>query len=267
MKNRHGFILMAMAVVAMMFFSSSVMADKGLLRYSCSAQVHEAFLDSGLEAFTQASGVQVETFIGSSEAAVHRLMNGYSDIAGTVEPLGPRHTDYGYRETPFCKASLVVITHPSNPVKTLSENQLREIFAGTIQNWKDVGGPDHPIVVVVPGKNTGAFNNFSYFALKRTEIQYDFMAYRSTRVVMVVKNIPWTISFITTGAYVVGAEVKTIDINGITATDPAYPYQQVFSFVTKGEPCCEAKKLIDFTFSDEGKKIILKNGMTPLDRK
>jgi phosphate transport system substrate-binding protein len=267
MKSRRWFVVSAMALIVAVVFSCPAMANDGVLRYSCSAQVHEALLEKGLAEFGKESGIKVEEFIGTSEAAVHRLMNGYSDIAGTVEPLGPRHTDYGYRETPFCKAPLVVITHPTNPVKNLSESQLRDIFAGTINNWKDVGGPDQPIVVVVPGKDTGAFNNFNMLALKRSEIQYDFMTYRSTRVVMVVKNIPWTISFITMGAYVIDAQVKTLDINNIKPTDAGYPYQQVFSYITKGEPCCEAMKLIDFTFSDKGRDIIVKNGMTPLERK
>lgn len=265
--RKKGWIVSLAMIVATMAMSFPAMAEDALLRYSRSAQVHEALQEKGLSAFTKATGVRVEEFIGTSEAALNRLMNGYSDIAGTVEPLGPRHSDYGYTQTPFCKAPLVVITHPSNPVQNLSESQLRDIFTGTIDNWKSVGGPDQPIVVVVPGKNTGAFNNFSLLALKRSEVKYDFMTYRSTRVVMVVKNIPWTISFITMGAYVKDAQVKTFNINDIPPTNAEYPYQQVFSYVTKGEPCCDALKLIDFTFSEQGKKILTENGMTPLERK
>ena len=42
---------------------------------------------------------------------------------------------------------LGVFVHPTNPVKELRMEQLREIFTGRAGNWKQVGGPDLPIVV------------------------------------------------------------------------------------------------------------------------
>ena len=48
----------------------------------------------------------------------------------------------------FAVDSLVVITHPSNPVDTLTTQQVAAIYAGEITNWSMVGGPDLPITVV-----------------------------------------------------------------------------------------------------------------------
>lgn len=44
--------------------------------------------------------------------------------------------------------SLVVITHPSNPVASLTTQQLAGIYAGRITNWNQVGGADAPITVL-----------------------------------------------------------------------------------------------------------------------
>ena len=44
--------------------------------------------------------------------------------------------------------NLVVNVHPDNPMKSLSIDQLKDIFTGQITNWNDVGGPDAPITVV-----------------------------------------------------------------------------------------------------------------------
>ena len=44
--------------------------------------------------------------------------------------------------------SLVVITHPENPVTTLTSDQLQRIYSGQITNWNSVGGPNMPINIV-----------------------------------------------------------------------------------------------------------------------
>src|SRR5258706_9704931 len=42
----------------------------------------------------------------------------------------------------YCVA---IIVNASSPVKDLSREQVRNIFTGAIQNWKELGGPDGPI--------------------------------------------------------------------------------------------------------------------------
>ena len=44
--------------------------------------------------------------------------------------------------------SMVIVTHPSNPVSEISVDQLRQIFAGEISNWSQLGGNDKPINVI-----------------------------------------------------------------------------------------------------------------------
>ena len=51
--------------------------------------------------------------------------------------------------------SLVVITHPSNPVEQLSIEQLGKIYSGEIKNWNQVGGPDSDILVIDRSEGSG----------------------------------------------------------------------------------------------------------------
>ncbi len=44
--------------------------------------------------------------------------------------------------------SLLVITHPSNPVNEISVEDLRGIYSGQITNWSEIGGPDLAITVM-----------------------------------------------------------------------------------------------------------------------
>jgi len=241
-------------------------AASDILRYASSAQVREAFGMEGLNAFKEESGLELDLWIGSSSSAVHRLMNGFADIASTVERLQFSAQDYGYIEIPFSQAPLIVITNAKTPVRDITSEQLRAIFSGSIANWKELGGPDQQIVVVIPERNTGAYKNFRQLALKRFDVRYDFMAYRSTDVVALVHRIPWSVSFITQGANTVDEAIRIIRIDGKAPGDPDYPYHQIFSFVTKGQPDGAAKKLVDFVFSEKMRAIMKKNGMQPLDR-
>lgn len=236
------------------------------LRYASSAQVHEAFGDEGLQAFSAETGVAVDLYVTSSKSALRRLMSGYADLASTVERLHPISANYGYREIPFCRAPLAVITNVKTPVRSISPDQLRQVFTKEIDNWKALGGPDEPIFVVVPDKDTGAYANFGQLALRRSEVQYDLMVRRSTWVVKAVKRIPWSISFVGLGVNTRDEAIRTIKIDGAAPGDPNYPYHQIYSFLTKNDPSGPARKLIDFAFSPAGKALMLKNGLTPLDR-
>ncbi len=56
------------------------------------------------------------------------------------------------------KDALVIVVHPDNPVAQLTEQQVAKIFAGTIENWKDVGGKDEKITVYTRNEESGSFS-------------------------------------------------------------------------------------------------------------
>ena len=235
---------------------------KETIRYACSAQIYNALEKKRIEAFTKRTGIAVEVHVCSSPSAVNSVMNGYSDIAATARRLYPRHKEYGYWETVFTRDPMAVIVNTKNPVSNLSEEDLRDIFGGNISRWNEVGGPDKPILLVVPGKNTAAFKNFSRRPMRRTLIAYDIMTFKSTMVIQVVERFPNAISFIARGV-ALHEGVKTLKIDNLQPKDTDYPYCQLFSFVTKGKPSGAVKQFIDDVLSGEGKKIIVKEGMTP----
>ncbi len=52
--------------------------------------------------------------------------------------------------------ALVFIVNEDNPVQSLTLDQLRDIYAGRITNWKEVGGSDLPIVAFQRGEDSGS---------------------------------------------------------------------------------------------------------------
>jgi phosphate transport system substrate-binding protein len=245
-------------------FSRSVFAQE-TLSYSCSNQIYQALEKENVEAFSKATGIDVSVYPASSKSCVNRLVHGYSDIASTATEMYHRHTDYNYKQIPICKDPLAVVAKKTCEVENISEEDLRGIFSGEITNWKEIGGADLPVLVIVPDENTAANKNFRKQIMKDKEIKHDFITYDSTMVLEAIKYFPCgAISFISRGATIKYEEIAAINIDGRSPSDKDYPYFQTFYYVIKNDPSEAAKKLIDFTTTGKGRDIILKNGMIPI---
>jgi phosphate transport system substrate-binding protein len=236
------------------------------LRYSASAQVFEAFENARLITFTQDTGIDVDLYVGSSQSCVYRLLQDMTDVASSVRPLSQREKDFGLKATPFAKDPLAVITHQSTPVDALTTEQLQSLFSGNVTNWKELGGPDLAVTLVVPGEQTGAHKNFRRQVMHHNDVQYDIMTYPSTRVLEAIESLPpGAVSFISRGAQITHPDVKVIQIDGTKPGDTDYPFYQMFNLVTKGQPAGTVKTFVDFITSEKGKALILQRGMLPVE--
>ncbi len=244
-----------------------VVANAGQgLRYSCSAQIYEAFENTRLNDFTKETGIPIDLFVAASNSCVYRVMQDMSDIGSSTRAIYQRHKDYGIVEIPFCKDPLAIITHKKNLVNNLSTEHLQLIFSGEITNWKVVGGPDLPITLVVPGNETGAHKNFRRQVMKHKEIKYDYLTYKSTRVLDAIEELPvGSLSFISKGAQITHPDIKALSIDGKKTNDKSYPFYQIFYLVSKGEPSGSIKTFVDFIKSKKGRSIIIDRGMLPIN--
>jgi len=51
---------------------------------------------------------------------------------------------------------IVIAVNASNPVAQVTSEQARQIFSGKVRNWKEVGGPDLGVDVILASKGEGA---------------------------------------------------------------------------------------------------------------
>ncbi len=112
---------------------------------------------------------------GGSAVGIAALINGETDIANSSRQMKPEEIqsarDNGMDPQEFILArdGLSVIVHPSNSVSTLTMDQVSKIYKGEITNWKDVGGPDLPIVLYGRQSTSGTFGFF-----RDTVVQADY---------------------------------------------------------------------------------------------
>ena len=62
------------------------------------------------------------------------------------------------------------IVNENNPVKSLTQQQLRDIYAGKITNWKDVGGQDLDIVAFQRRSDSGSQTLFKKLLIQDGEL-------------------------------------------------------------------------------------------------
>jgi phosphate transport system substrate-binding protein len=55
---------------------------------------------------------------------------------------------------------VTIVVNPENPINELSIDQVRKIFLGQHKNWKEVGGPDEPIVPMTRDESISGTEKF-----------------------------------------------------------------------------------------------------------
>ena len=75
--------------------------------------------------------------IGSS-AGITNAINGVSQIGMSSRDLKQEEIDSGIEQLVIAYDGIVVVAHPSNPVKDLTMEQVNAIFTGEVTNWSEV---------------------------------------------------------------------------------------------------------------------------------
>lgn len=169
--------------------------------------------------------------------------------------------------------ALPVMVHPSNKVKGLTIDQVRDIYTGKITNWKDVGGFDLAIVVVSRDTNSGTFESFKELVLGAEAKICASAEYTGSnggvrqRVQMTKGAIGYA------GLGFIDRTVKALEINGVapaaeTVIDKTYPIARPLYMFTNGEPAAEspAAQFIALSRTDKGREIIEEIGFIPVPK-
>lgn len=84
--------------------------------------------------------------------AIAMLIKGQTSFAQTARPLEDAEysqaRDYGFslEQIPVFIDGIAFYTHPGVSIAGVSVDQIQAIFTGKVTNWKQVGGPDLPVV-------------------------------------------------------------------------------------------------------------------------
>jgi len=202
---------------------------------------------------------------GGSGVGIEQAIAGTINVGASSRELKDEEKGKGLEEYVICKDGIAVVVSKDNKVTNLTMDQIKNIYAGKVTNWKEVGGEDGKIVLINRESGSGTRGAFEELVMGKDTPLAKSVEQNSTGAVKSAvaadKNAIGYVSL--TG---LSDDVKALTVNNVKA-EPAtikegkYPISRPFLYVTKGVPSELTKKFYNFIESEEGQQIIEEEGL------
>lgn len=181
---------------------------------------------------------------------------------------------------PVVNEGFIFMVNKSNPVNNLTSQQIVDIYTDKITNWSEVGGEDKEIIAYQREVNSGSQTGFLDLVMKDvtpadapTEKRIQGMG-GLVEAISGYDNsdqaIGYSYYFYVNEMYVRDG-VKLLAVDGVSPTpetiaDESYPYHTAYyAIIRSDEPeDSPARKLLNWTLSDEGQNAAKEAGYVPL---
>ena len=227
---------------------------------------------------------------GGSGTGIAALQNGTIDLAFSSREMKKEEKEKlkaatGKEAVEFAVAydALAVYAHPSNPVKEISVEELRDIWAegGPITQWEQVNpSAKGEIILVGRQNNSGTYDYFREHICgkgvdgKQREFRKGISELNgSAEVVETISKTPTSIGY--SGMGYKNDSVSWLKVSakkgepgvepGIdSARNGSYPIARKLYLYTTGQPTGELKAFIDWCLGADGQAVVAKEHFVPL---
>lgn len=238
----------------------SFAAGKHVIKYEGSSTVGRFMMDAK-EVYKKDS-IEIISVLTESNGGEICALAKTCNLGGVArDNIHPLFIERGVHALPFAYDVLTAIVNSENPVKSVTSDQLKDIFSGKIKNWKKVGGEDLPINVYIVGKESATRDVFKKNILKDKEYSVDSQTIRPDKIVpLMVDMDEGGIGQISYSFVANNDHVRPLIIDGYNAVDfrSEYPIRRLLQFTTYGIPHGSVKEFLQWVFSEEGRQVIKK---------
>jgi phosphate transport system substrate-binding protein len=223
--------------------------------------------------------VKITVNAGGSGVGIHGAGTGRFDIGLASREITPKenrryaslHTTVIGRDAVACVVSSEIF-HAG--VRTLSKQQIGDIYLGKITNWKQVGGPDRPIVVIDKETHRGTRHVFMQYLFGNPKArapgarlvtgsnneEQAKIAQSDSAIGML--SIAWINEDVAGIGIHEGSQVIQPTLDNVR--NGRFPIARNLNLVTAGQPAGAAKLFIDYLLSEEGQRLVAESGYIPI---
>lgn len=177
-------------------------------------------------------------------------------------------------EFPIALDGVAVVLNRSNPIKSLTVEQVAQLFSGKITNWKQLGGPNEEVFVYARDEQSGTWDTFKSRVLKPFKLsiaQNNVKRFEDSS--LLVRNVASNkggIGF--TGLAYVDSSVKGLAVQAgkkarpfqptrLTVKTQDYPLARLLYFYLPIEANQLARDLVKFVMSNDGQAVVDRVGL------
>ncbi|MCB0414669.1 MAG: phosphate ABC transporter substrate-binding protein [Bdellovibrionales bacterium] len=210
------------------------------------------------------SDIQIDVQTGGSTKGIVDQRKHISDLGMVSRALKANESDLkGYL---IARDGLGIIVNKSNPLKNITHQQVIDIYLGKINNWKQLGGSDQPIVVVHKADGRSTQEIFlKYFQLKNSQVKANIIIGDNEQGIKTVSGNKYSIGYVSVGTAQynesAGIPIKTLSLDGKIASvenvkEKTYPLARELNIVAAGNKNNAIEDFLKFALSKEVSPIV-----------
>jgi phosphate transport system substrate-binding protein len=216
--------------------------------------------------------VAIDVQCGGSDRGIKDLRDGNAEIGMLSRALtADEHGLFGF---PMARDGVSIIVQKTNPLASLSREQIAGVFSGTIGSWQALNGKRAAIAVILREKDKPVTELFAKHFGIQGRLRGTVVPGDNPVTIGAVASDPDAIGYVSAGeagrAASSGAAVRVVAVDGVLPTERNvitgnYPLTRSLSLITRELPAGAAKEFIGYCLSSKVVDLIERFDFVPYE--
>ena len=159
-------------------------------------------------------------------------------------------------------------------VRSLSKQQIGDMYLGKITNWQQVGGPDRTIIVIDKETHRGTRHVFMHYLFGNSKARApgarlvtgsnneEQAKIAQSNAAIGMLSIAWINDDVVGIGIREGGQVIQPTLDNVR--NGRFPIARNLNLITTGKPAGGSKQFIDYLLSEEGQRLVAESGYIPI---